>query len=409
MKFTYLFIIFLTWSILGLSSCQPNKEAGHHDEHDHEKEEKEASHAPHDDEKDDHQDAILLTRAQSNTLDIQYGDLQQLKINGYIKAFGTLGLPSNAFATVSTRVPGLLQTNKKFVEGEMIKKGEVIGTILNSDIIDLQQKYLETKSNYAYQMLQLKRQQDLQAADAGIEKNLEKAQAELNILAVQKAGLEKSLNYMGIDHKTLTIQNISDRIPVIAPMKGFIKLINMQHGMYIQPNHTMMEIISDDHLHLELNVFEKDIADVKKGLKITYQVPALGSESYDGTVHVIGKEYDSTTKSIRVHGHLDGKKPPFIKDLSVNAKIWTNDQSTEAVNSDAIVTDNSGSFIFIGFDNGTQSSIEFEKINILKGEEQNGFTAIKLLKDLPLGKKIVTKGAYYIYSHSIAEELEHSH
>ena len=53
------------------------------------------------------------------------------------------------------------------------------------------------------------------------------------------------------------------------------------------------------------------------------------------------------------------------------------------------------------------TEIQFEKINVLPGSTDNGFTAIKLLDTIPEGMKIVTKGAYYVNAQSKAGELEH--
>ena len=39
-------------------------------------------------------------------MDIRFGDFSQMKINGYLSATATLGLPPNAYAAVSARAAG---------------------------------------------------------------------------------------------------------------------------------------------------------------------------------------------------------------------------------------------------------------------------------------------------------------
>ena len=77
----------------------------------------------------------------------------------------------------------------------------------------------------------------------------------------------------------------------------------------------IMEIVNENHLHLELDVFEQDISNIKVGQRISYNVPALGNSIYNGKIHVIGKEFNTVNKTVRIHGHLEGKRPKFIKDL----------------------------------------------------------------------------------------------
>jgi cobalt-zinc-cadmium efflux system membrane fusion protein len=50
----------------------------------------------------------------------------------------------------------------------------------------------------------------------------------------------------------------------LFPMSGDIVVMNPML-VCIAPSDTMLEIIETDHLHLELNVFEKDILKVKAG------------------------------------------------------------------------------------------------------------------------------------------------
>jgi len=54
---------------------------------------------------------------------------------------------------------------------------------------------------------------------------------------------------------------------------------------------------------------------------------------------VIGKEFNSDAKTVRVHGHVSGEKPPFIKDLFINAKIWLSDETATALPEKSIITD----------------------------------------------------------------------
>ena len=179
--------------------------------------------------------------------------------------------------------------------------------------------------------------------------------------------------------------------------------------MYAQSSIALMDIISSEHLHLELDVFEKDIANIKIGQKISYTVPALGTTIYYGSVDVIGKEFNSSSKTIRVLGHLDGVKPQFLKDLFINAKIFLTDVETTALPEDAIIKDGENSYIYVALSKNNAKEIEFQKINIIPGSTENGYTAVKLIDDIPEGMQIVTKGAYYVYAQSKAGELEHEH
>ncbi len=397
-KYTLSVILLLT--ILIPSSCSNKHEEG--EEHGHSEEE--SNHTSHE---EGEEESIHLTAEQINTIGLELGNFSTLKVNDFIKSTGLIGLPPNAYSSVSVKAEGIIEGTKKYVEGDYIKKGEVIAYVANTSFILKQQEYLEAKAGLKLKEFNLERQQSLVNANAGVSKSLQNSQAEVDILRARTNALAKQLKYLGISVEKLSPNTLSERIPIVAPMSGYISSINMHNGIYAIPSNAIMQIISSDHLHLELDVFEKDIAAVKVGQKISYTVPALGNTIYTGEISVIGKEFNMATKTVRVHGHLEGKKPTFLKDLFINAKIWLTDSKSNAVPEGAIIKDGNETFIYAA--KKEEKETEFTKIRVIAGATNNGFTAVKLLDKIPKGMQIVTKGAYYVNAQSKAGELEHEH
>ena len=410
MNHTKYFIAIITiLSLLVFSSCGHKHTEG--DGHNHGAEE--STHSE-DDEHDhggeeQHEEGLHLSKAQAKTIGLEFGTLSSIKVNDFVKATGSLGLPPNAHSSVSAKTNGIIKGTKKFVEGDYIKKGAVIAYLENADLIITQQDYLEAKAQLTLKGLEVERQNTLVESNAGVTKNLQNAQAEVAVLDAKTQGLAKQLSFLGISTSNLSPSTIKQQIAIVAPMSGYISKINFHNGMYAQSSISLMDIISSEHLHLELDVFEKDIANIKKGQKISYTVPALGQSVYYGTVEVIGKEFNTNSKTIRVHGHLEGTKPTFLKDLFINAKIYLNNEESSALPEEAIIKDGANSFIYVANEKVDDKEIEFEKIAVVTGATDNGFTAVKLIDTIPDGMQIVTKGAYYVYAQSKAGELEHEH
>jgi len=359
---------------------------------------------------EEHQEEGLhLSKAQAETIGLEFGSLSSIKVNDFVKATGSLGLPPNAYSSVSAKTNGIIRGTKKFVEGNYIKKGAVIAYLENADLIVTQQDYLEAKAQLHLKRLEVQRQKTLVESNAGVAKNLQNAQAEVSVLEAKTQGLAKQLSFLGISTSNLSPSTIKQQIAIVAPMSGYISKISFHNGMYAQSSVSLMDIISSQHLHLELDVFEKDIANIKKGQKISYTVPALGQTIYYGTVDVIGKEFNPNSKTIRIHGHLDGTKPTFLKDLFINAKIYLNDVESSALPENAIIKDGGTSYIYVANEKANDDEIEFKKISVIAGATDNGFTAVKLIDTIPDGMQIVKKGAYYVYAQSKAGELEHEH
>ncbi len=352
---------------------------------------------------------VHLTSKQMKTINVQYGTFSKIKINDYVSATGTLDLPPNAYASVSAKAAGFIRGSQKYVEGSYIKKGVLMGYIENPQFIERQQEYLEIKTELSYLNLELSRQKALVDANAGIEKHVQKLESEVAIKEVKMKGIAKYLSYLGITTQNLTIDNIRQRITIVAPMSGYLTSIQMHNGLYVEPKMELMEIVDEGHLHLELDVFEKDIAFIKEEQKITYTVPALGNAQFEGEVHVIGKEFNKDNKTLRIHGHLGKERPTFIKDLFISAKIWLNDQIVDALPEASVIRDGAASYIYVGENNPDAEESQFKKIMVIPGIADEGFVAVEILDEIPDGMEIVTNGTYYIYAQSMAAELTHEH
>ncbi len=415
--------ILITTSIVAMLlvfSCRHNhsEEDGHnhgktteHSDHDgHNHGDEDNTHSDDDGHEEEHEEGeIHLTKEQIETMNIQFGDFTDVKINDFIKATGTLGLPPNAYSAINAKANGFIKNSKKYVEGSYIKKGVVIAYLENPDFIKQQQEYLEVRAELTYLQQELDRQQKLVDAKAGVVKHLQKLQSDVNVKTATINGLSKQLVYLGISTSNLSSENITERIAIISPMSGYITTVSMHNGMYVSSQKELMVVVNDNHLHLELDIFEKDIAQIKEGQKISYTVPAIGNTVYDGEVHIIGKEFNTENKTVRVHGHLEKERPQFIKDLFVEAKIWLNDQTAQALPESSIIKDGASSYIYVANHESDNDEVQFEPIRVIAGTTDKGFTSVKLIDEIPDNMEIVTKGAYYVYAQSKAGELEHNH
>jgi len=89
----------------------------------------------------DHKEGeIHLTNEQIKTMNIQFGGFSEIKINDFVSATGTLGLPPNALTSVSAKSNGFIKNSNKYVEGSYVKKGVVMAYLENPEFIQHQQK-----------------------------------------------------------------------------------------------------------------------------------------------------------------------------------------------------------------------------------------------------------------------------
>lgn len=432
-KFSYPALQLLGLCIfLWVSACNPGHDHNSDHEHSHESGEthdhghdEDDTHA-HDDDADGahdhheeeghahegeegHSDEVHLSLEQIQAIGLQTGPLQYIKTGGFIKANGVLDLPPDEYAAVTAPAAGYVKrTQGEYLIGSYVRRGTVLATLEHPDYIQMQQDYLEVLARLNYQQQEIERQRTLNEAEAGALKAYQSAEAEYKVLQARREGLRQKLRYLGLSVDQIEQGKILPTIALRAPISGYITALNIHRGKYIVPEHPVYEIVNNEHVHLELDVFEKDIARVRKGQRISFTVPSLGGEIFKGHVKLVGKSFDMENKTVRVHGHIEGKHPEFIRGLYLEAKIWTDEETVAALPEEAIVQEEGMYYIFVKME-ATGNEVAFAKVPVRIGARDGKMVAITPLEALPENAEIVTGGTFYLYASQNKGEHDHNH
>jgi membrane fusion protein (multidrug efflux system) len=85
---------------------------------------------------------------------------------------------------------------------------------------------------------------------------------------------------------------------VRAPFAGLIAERYVSPGEYVRADSRVVHLVDLDPLRLELTIPEADIAAVKEGQKVDFQVDAFPTETFSGIVRYIGPAVRATTRDL---------------------------------------------------------------------------------------------------------------
>ncbi len=364
---------------------------------------------------------VTLSDEQFKTIGVDYGNIEMKELTATIRANGNLKVPNNNKASVTSLYGGAIKTINVQV-GDYVKKGQVIATIANPEFVQLQEEYLTTLSQITFAEQELDRQEELFNNNAGTKKNLQNADATLKSLRTRRASLQKQIQMMGINPTQLSNNNLHTGLAVVAPISGIISNVLGQVGSYADVSTPVAEIVDNAALHLDLNIFEKDLPLLKVGQIIHFTLTNNPTNEYDAVVFSIGSSFENDSKTIPVHAKVSGSKTGLIDGMNITGIVSLDNVLTPAVPNDAIVNSEGKKFIFIrtnkeadshahdhdhDHDHGsntesheatspTEKGTNFEKIEVVTGVSDMGYTAITAIKEIPKGAKVVTKGAFFI-------------
>jgi membrane fusion protein, heavy metal efflux system len=346
------------------------------------------------------ENAIELNSEQYKVAGIQLGEIEKRTIDNGINVSGSINVTPQNFASVSAPLGGFIK-NASVVQGSAVSKGETLAMIENFAFIEIQQGYLEIKAKYQFAEIEYKRHNELYKENVYSEKNVQQTETEFKTLKAQMRGMEQKLIILGIDPAKLTEEKITGSLPILAPISGYVRTVNLNIGKYVNPSDVLCEIVNPQNVVLELVIFEKDIQKVSADQKVVFSTPNDPGKIYSATIYQAGKALDKD-KTAMAYATIDHPDGSLLSGMFVNARIRTTSAEILAVPEETVVQFNEKAYIFIfkrtRNENGKIIS-DFEAIEVIKGETDKGFTGITLPAGFNmLDLKVVIKGAYSVLS-----------
>jgi membrane fusion protein, heavy metal efflux system len=329
---------------------------------------------------------VVLTDAQMRNAAIETILMSEKSISSILKINGKIDVPPQNLVSVSVPLGGYLRSTK-LLPGMHVNKGEVIAVMEDQQYIQLQQDYLVSKAKLEYAEKESSRQNDLNQSQASSDKVTQLAQAEVSSLRAITNGLAEKLRLININPNTISTSKISQKINIYAAINGYVSKINVNIGKYISPSEVMFELINPTDIHLNINVYEKDVAKLKIGQKIIAYTNAQPNKKYECEIILISKDItmDGTSE---VHCHFEDYDKTLLPGMYMNAEIELKSSNSNVLPEESIVNFEGNDYVYIEI---AKQKYQMQEVQI--GEKENGFVQILNVNDLK-NKKIVSNGAY---------------
>lgn len=385
---------FLLLIILSLVACNEN-----------DKKPKKVENSVESEEKTEFKEA-MLTQKQFESLGIELDTLTKRNMEGFVSANGQLEVPPQSVATVTT-VIGANIVRILVIEGDKVKKGETIAYVSHPDIIEVQTQYLNAVNEMKLQTKEFSRQERLYNEGVGSGETFQRTEAAMESSRDLAKGLRSKLRLLNLNPETIEKGNIIQNIPVRSPIEGAIEKVNVQTGQFVDSQTSMFEIVNTDHVHVDLMVFEKDLAKVKVGQTVAFTVASIPGKELEAKIISIGKTFDQASKAVHVHAEIENKPENLIPGMYVKGRINVDNIKTFALPEDAIFRDGETYYAFTAQREGEDWSMQ--PVAITTGEVMDGWVPVNLMEDLPTDTKFVQNNAYYLDAQMNKGEGGHSH
>ncbi|WP_294822321.1 efflux RND transporter periplasmic adaptor subunit [uncultured Flavobacterium sp.] len=380
---------------------------------------------------------VELNEAQFKAASVELGSFAMKNLSEVVNANGYTELPPQNQADISVLMTGIVKTIS-IIEGQAVRKGQVLATLESPEFSRLQESYLTTKSNLEFLKLEYERQRTLSEENVNSKKVFQRTKSDYEIEKAKFSSLDKQLSSLNLSKNTVNgIMNL------LAPISGHVTEVNVKIGSNAEVGKPLLSIVDNSKLHVDLMVYEKDLGKVKEGQSIRFVLTNQGNAEVKGRVATISKSFENDTKSVAVHAEIINPGSSLIPGMYVNALIDVGAHEVQALPVDAIVRADGREYIFVleegheepshdeqkghGHDDGHIHDEEahdnkeghahgdgdahkegptyhFQRIEVKTGTSQLGYVQVTPLQEIGKDTRIVLKGAYYIQSHLVKSE-----
>ena len=282
------------------------------------------------------------------------------------------------FAPASGRV-----LNIQVKPGDAVVRGQTLANIESADAGSAQSDLAKAAIEAERAQRAADREKVLLDHGAVAEKDYVDAKAAAESAQAELARAQRHLEVLGINPQAAT-----DRISLVSPSRGVVLAVSAAAGEFaksLDNADPLMTIADLSSVWVVGDVFEKDIAKVQPGTRVTLSVDAFPGRTWTGRIDSVSGALDPGTRTLKVRVTLANPGEKLKPEMFAAIHVDTGTHSAIVVPASAVIHEGQNTVVFVD-DNGKP-----EPRNVTTGQALDG--KIEIASGLAKGQRVAVNGA----------------
>jgi membrane fusion protein, heavy metal efflux system len=359
--------------------------------------------------------------AQSSGIEVEIVAPQP--ITGSIAATGKILVMEDRMASIGPVHEGRI-VNLYAGQGSVVQKGQKLADLESADIDQAEADYLKaladlenanrtSAAEIKFAQATYDRTKMLFEKTITAGKNVQQAEHDLEVAKATAASsvagakvavsnARRHLLILGLKDSTIDAlvskPNLASSVfSLTAPISGIVVERNATIGATVGSDANLFKIIDLSSVWIDANVFEKDLARVRRGQEVKVTVPAFPNATFSGRVILISSVVNPDTRTVQVRTEVPNPGGSLKPDMFANVEIITDAHSAAiSIPQSALLNDSGKTVVFVANGNG------YEKRAVTAGIQSND--RVEILDGLQAGDKVVVKGNYLLLQQSQSQQ-----
>jgi len=282
--------------------------------------------------------------------------------------------------------------------GQTVAKGAPLAAIASPDVGSAVSDLLKAKADLTAADHEYRRQQELYAAHATAQKDLETAEGSFRKAKAEydRAQLKSALLKSG------SVDEVTQEYTLRRPIAGEIVARSVNPGGEIQGQYSgasnpleLFTIGELDPIWVFADVYEMDLSRIQPGAPVSVRSPLFPNEVFRGKVDWISDALDPVMRTAKVRCSLSNPrrllKPEMYQIVSISAPA----KAILAVPRSAVLRLGDETVVFVAAGQRADGKVVFKRRQVVVNEEETG-DLIPVLNGLKAGDTIVVDGAIFL-------------
>ena len=312
-------------------------------------------------------ESIKLSAKAMELAQVQVDEVSRGNASKTIILQGTVQADQRLEADVNARFSGRIEQLYVNFDGEEIKAGQKLAKLYSPELLTAQQELLEAAS--------------IKESSPSLYNAVRKKLELWGLTSSQINNIESSGK----------AQPYTD---LYSPQSGTVISKNVEEGDYFKEGTSLFKIANLNKVWVQFDVYEKDLAWINRGDKISYTISALNNESFTGKISfidpLIGQKSRVAKARVEMNNNAGKLKPGMYVEGRVNGSLKSSNEEL-LVPKSAVLWTGKRAIVYVQYPD-ENSAFDFREVTL--GAETGNYYIVK--SGLTEGDKVVSNGAFKV-------------
>ncbi len=321
--------------------------------------------------------SLTLNQAQQTLANITVATVGGAAFDNAVRLNGRLAIDPRQTTYISSRVAGRIEKLLVKETGVRVTRGQSLYVIYSEQLLSLQQELLVAQAQVA--------------AFPGNDR----------FKRIAEAARQKLLLYGQTNADIDKVQNAKQTNPYItypAPASGTVAELTITEGQYVAEGGAIMKLENYGQLWVEADVYPNEANLIKQGQHLQVIIPGFEQEPQTMSAEFVQPALLNATQLLQVRGTIPNAGNRWQPGMQALIIVPNNSGKKEMVLPlSAVIRDGKSSHVWVAV-----NKEKFEPREVQLGVENADYVEVK--SGLEAGEKVVTTGAYLLYSEYILKK-----